>query len=218
MLTPAASAGLLAIRPIASVATELPSATASLSWPTMSPVPASFSTAGAYTYNIPYWANKIDVILLGGGSGGNAGGAGFVNGSGGAAGTWATLTTLVRGTDIPISTTQITGTVGAGGTRGVYGGAAPGSGGATTATATGWAGLSAAGGVYANYGSAVGRAPSPTSQTYNGQTYAGGAAQNTGGAAGNAPGGAGAGGPGSAFSGSSGGAGAPGEAWFYAYQ
>lgn len=183
-------------------------------WP-FTPELAAFTTAGAYTYNIPAGCSKIGVILLGAGSGGNAGGAGFVSGNGGQPGKWQVVT-LERGVDIPWIVKQITGVVGAGGTQGIYGGAAPTSGGATTATASGWAGLSAAGGVFVNSGGASGKAPSPASQTLNGQTYNAGAVQNASSAAGNSPGGGGAGGAGSFVSGNSGGPGARGEAWFYA--
>ncbi|WP_443889903.1 glycine-rich domain-containing protein [Mycobacterium avium] len=140
-------------------------------WAAFTPTaPTAFTTAGAYTYNIPDGCRFIDVILLGAGSGGNAGGAGFVAGNGGQPGTWQVVT-VERGVDIPWSIKQITGLVGAGGTQGISGGAAPSSGGATTATASGWAGLSAAGGVFVNSGGQVGKAPSPATQSLNGQTY-----------------------------------------------
>ncbi|ASW84760.1 hypothetical protein [Mycobacterium intracellulare] len=174
-------------------------------WSTFTPELATFAAAGAYTYNIPAGCRFIDVILLGAGSGGNAGGAGFVSGNGGAAGHWAIIT-LERGVDIPWSVKQITGVIGAGGTQGIYGGAAPTSGGGTSAIASSWAGLTAAGGVFVNSGGSTGKAPSPASQTVNGQTYPAGAA----GKGGN-------GGAGGFVSGSSGSPGAPGEAWFYAY-
>lgn len=176
-----------------------------LVWAAFTPTaPTAFTTAGAYTYNIPDGCRFIDVILLGAGSGGNAGGAGFVAGNGGQPGTWQVVT-VERGVDIPWSIKQITGLVGAGGTQGISGGAAPSSGGATTATASGWAGLSAAGGVFVNSGGQVGKAPSPATQSLNGQTYSPGT-----------HGMGGAGGAGGLLSGSSGSPGQSGEAWFYA--
>ncbi|WP_196765109.1 glycine-rich domain-containing protein [Mycobacterium avium] len=176
-----------------------------LVWSAFTPTaPTAFTTAGAYTYNIPDGCRFIDVILLGAGSGGNAGGAGFVAGNGGQPGTWQVVT-VERGVDIPWSIKQITGLVGAGGTQGISGGAAPSSGGATTATASGWAGLSAAGGVFVNSGGQVGKAPSPATQSLNGQTYSPGT-----------HGMGGAGGAGGLLSGRSGSPGQSGEAWFYA--
>ena len=80
------------------------------------PLSETFTTPGAYTYNIPAWANNIDVILLGAGGGGG-GCNGILQGEGGGAGQWD-YTTLVRGVNFPTNTTQITGTVGTGGTAG----------------------------------------------------------------------------------------------------
>ena len=71
----------------------------------------TFAVAGAYTYNIPTWANFIDVILLGAGGGGAGGNASNGDGVGGKAGVFATIT-LRRGVDIPSSLTQITGVIG----------------------------------------------------------------------------------------------------------
>lgn len=55
---------------------------------------------------------------------------------------------------------------------------------------------------------------SPGDRTYNDQLYIGGAQQNSAGGNGNAPGGGGAG---AQVSAQSGGAGARGQAWFFAY-
>lgn len=74
----------------------------------------TFSTAGAFTYTIPDWAAKLDVVVLGGGGGGGSGGAGFNNGGGGGAGLYASKT-LVRGTDMGWGTRTLSGQVGAGG-------------------------------------------------------------------------------------------------------
>jgi hypothetical protein len=81
----------------------------------------TFSTVNAFTYSIPEWANKIDVIVLGGGGGGQGGGAGFANGRSGAAGTYGAGLTLTRGTDFPPGKTTFSGFVGTSGTGGVRG-------------------------------------------------------------------------------------------------
>ncbi|AGK88219.1 minor tail protein [Mycobacterium phage WIVsmall] len=176
--------------------------------PAMSPVTQQFTTAGAYTYSIPAHAIYIDIILLGGGEGGENGRAAFQSGSGGQAGKFTTLK-LQRGVDIPWSLMQISGTVGtAGGSNG-------GAGGGTTAIISGLGTYTGAGGngqVSGQNGQSAG------SVTYNGVTYTGGNGGTGNGGAGSAPGGGGAGGNGGLFSGSSGGAGAVGRAWFRAYQ
>jgi len=163
----------------------------------------SFTAAGAYVYDIPIWATHVDLVLLGAGEAGG-GGSFFGNGAGGRAGSFATVT-LQRGPglDIPLSTTEITGSVGAGG---------GGWGGNTTATATGASPLTAAGG-------AGGVSPtdpvgqSPGTLSFNSQSYVGGVAQSNNGFNGNAPGGGGGGG---GFNGPGGG-GSNGAAWFFAY-
>lgn len=169
----------------------------------------TYTASGAYTYTIPDWCNKIDVLLVGGGSGGWGGAAG--NGSGGKSGVWATAT-LQRGKDIPWTTTTITGSVGVGGTAGGGGGGAGGPGGATTATATGMTSMSGAGGS-GNVGTTNVVGASPGDQTLDGITYYGGLSQGSLNNAGKAPGGGGAAG---GFA-SAGGAGAVGQAWFYAW-
>ncbi len=169
----------------------------------------TYTATGAYTYTIPTWCNKIDVLLVSGGSGGWGGAVG--NGAGGNAGTWSTAT-LQRGKDIPWSTTSITGSVGGGGTAGAGGGGAGGAGGNTTATATGMTSMSATGGTgYASTTDVVGK--SPGNQTLNGVTYYGGGTQSNLNNAGRAPGGGGAAG---GFA-SAGGKGADGQVWFNAW-
>lgn len=174
----------------------------------------TYSTAGSYTYTIPSWAYKIDVILLGGGAGGRSGGAGFNNGEGGGAGSWV-ATTLTRGVNIPFSTTTITGSVATAGAGGTNLGAAPTSGGSSTATATGMASLTAIGGVIDASTTQSGIAPGNT--TYNSQTYTGGTAGVRGAGNATAPGAGGAGGDGVFVGYSTGGAGSAGRVWFYAY-
>lgn len=172
----------------------------------------SFLTAGAYSYAIPSWANFIDVILLGAGGAGNAGGAGFVTGGGGAAGTWVAVTLVRTGAGFPTAA-AITGVVGTGGPGGTS--TTPGT--ATTATAAGMTALSAAGGAT---GAGQGKQQAgyaPGNEVFNGQTYPGGTAGTGNGGAASGNGAGGAGGSGGLFSGSPGGKGAPGAAWFYAY-
>jgi hypothetical protein len=89
----------------------------------------TFSTAAFSTYSIPEWANKIDVIVLGGGGGGQGGGAGFNNGRAGAAGSYGAGLTLTRGVDFPPGKTTFRAYVGAAGLG------APGNGGAGQASA-----------------------------------------------------------------------------------
>jgi hypothetical protein len=165
----------------------------------------TFSTTGAFTYTIPEWCRKLDLILLGGGEAGTDGTLG--NGSGGQAGTWVT-TTVIRGEDIPIATTTITGTVGAGGTGN------GGNGVASTAVFLGAATSFSAAGGSGNMGLFDPNGQGAGTQVYNGQTYVGGAIRNVAlGSAGNAPGGGGQGG--GLFG--SGGDGAAGRVWILAY-
>jgi len=89
-------------------------------FPTTAAVLTTISTAGVNTYTIPYWCNKLDVVVLGGGGGGNAGGGLFSNGGGGGAGGYGSKT-LVRGTDIGWAKTSLSVYVGAGGAGGVGG-------------------------------------------------------------------------------------------------
>lgn len=169
----------------------------------------TYTATGAYSYTIPDWCNRVDVLLVGGGSGGYGGA--FGNGAGGNAGSWST-TTLQRGKDIPWTTTSVAGSVGVGGTAGGGGGGAGGVGGNTTATATGMTSMSATGGSgYASLVDVVGK--SPGNQTLNGITYYGGNAVSGSGFAGGVPGGGGAAG---GFAGP-GGPGGAGQAWFYAW-
>lgn len=176
----------------------------------------TFSTAGAFTYTIPSWAYKIDVIVLGGGKGGRSGGSGFNNGGGGDNGSFSSAT-ITRGTTIGWGVTSITGTVGSGGAGGTGGASGVGGNGvASTATATGWAGISGSGGTVDFQGStATGQAAGTLS--YNGNSYVGGAAQTTLGNIGNAPGGGGSGGAGNFIGGNDGGAGGAGRVWIFAY-
>ncbi|ATN92161.1 hypothetical protein SEA_TIPSYTHETREX_31 [Mycobacterium phage TipsytheTRex] len=188
-----------------------------LIWPGFTPIPTTFTTVGSYTYNIPDGCTFIDVILIGGGGGGKGMALFDGWGRGGDAGSWATAT-LQRGVHIPLSVTQITGVIGAGGAFGdgsATAGRGGGPGGNTTAIATGWAGLTAAGGAGGTVVDVLSVAgKSPGDRTYNGQLYVGGAQQNAGSGNGLAPGGGGAGAQTSTMDG---GAGARGQAWFYAY-
>jgi hypothetical protein len=171
-----------------------------------------FAPQGVYSYDIPWWCIYIDLFLLGGGGGGSGG---VPVGNGGLGGSWKTVT-LWRGSgpqppgvvQIPAATTSISITVGSGGA----GGATPGPGGDTTATAAGMSQKTAHGGAAAANPDATGTG-SNQSDPLNGTTKTGGADQTAYDAAGNAPGGGGAGG---FFSG--GGAGADGEAWVVARQ
>ncbi|UVF61199.1 minor tail protein [Mycobacterium phage DuncansLeg] len=181
-----------------------------------------FSSAGSYSYTIPRNCDFIDVVLLGGGGGGRSMPAVGTWGQGGRAGTWQTYT-LVRGVDIPFATTVITGSVGTGGAGGAAAiGSNPGQpGGATTAVATGWAGTHSAAGGAGGGNTFDPNGQGPGDLTYNGQLYDGGEERTSlgGGQTGNPPGGGGTASQVSVgFFGTAGGAGAPGAAWFRAYQ
>lgn len=171
------------------------------------------TTAGNYTYQVPSWCNKIDIVLVGAGGGGINDSLGLT-GAGGAGGSWAAAT-LTRGVNFSNSVVSISGVVGKGGDPenfNIFGYNNRG-GGATTCFPTGIAGVAAAGG--ATGGGAHGsptQGGSPGNYLYAGNTYVGGPAQTTAGGAGNSPGGGGAGG-----NRSPGGVGANGAAFFYAY-
>ncbi|AGR46446.1 hypothetical protein ODIN_31 [Mycobacterium phage Odin] len=187
--------------------------------PSFEPELTPIITVGPYTYSIPSDAQFIDVILLGAGGGGQGFASAGIWGQGGFAGNWVTVT-LERGVHIPMSTLQITGVIGTGGDggAGAFIGQNPGkAGSATTALATGMSSLSAAGGAGGNNGSSLDfTGKSPGSRTYNDLLYEGGAAASVG--AGNPAGGGGAAGQQSyLLGGSTGGKGARGQAWFYAY-
>ncbi|AOQ28891.1 hypothetical protein SEA_WATERFOUL_27 [Mycobacterium phage Waterfoul] len=181
-----------------------------------------YTTPGTYTYTIPVWCSKIDLVLLGAGGGGASSGTFYaLSGFPGAAGQWF-IATLTRGVDIPWTATAITIIVGTGGARGSGGltGTSGRAGESTTAAVPGMSTFIAPGGNgggtsatgTTNY---QGPGPSPQTQTVNGRTFTGGATQENRSTSGNPPGGAGAGG--SPFGGA-GGAGAAGAAWCVAYQ
>ncbi|AGS82691.1 hypothetical protein ANNAL29_8 [Mycobacterium phage AnnaL29] len=196
-----------------------------LVWPDITPVPQSFTTAGAWQWFFPVNCRYIDVIILGAGGGGQGSGSSFINGLGGNAGSWNAVT-LKRGVDIPWDLAVISGVIGNGGNGGSWGfGALPGmpggAGGDTTAVATGIGTLTASGGNgVIGAGNMTGK--SPGNFTWNGRLYVGGAERPRGGSGvtnvnGNPPGGGGPGGQGGAFSGQNGGNGAPGAVFLYAY-
>ncbi|UOW93090.1 minor tail protein [Mycobacterium phage NoShow] len=86
--------------------------------PYYAPRQTIYSTVGTHVYNIPTWANFVDVVLLGPGGGGKGGNGGDTRpGYGGGAGQWVTET-LVRGVDFPVNATQIIIDVTAGGQGG----------------------------------------------------------------------------------------------------
>jgi hypothetical protein len=164
-----------------------------------------FTTAGANTFNIPAWANFIDVISLGGGGGGGSSNA-AATGQGGAGGAWNT-TTLTRGVQFKSDLTTMTATVGAGGNGGgavVFSGNNGTSGAASTlaylnpssstvtftAAGGGWGGQAVD-----NNGAIPGgiSGKSPGNTTYLGTEYYGGASASAGNSA-NGPGGGGPGG------------------------
>lgn len=157
--------------------------------------------AGSYVYQVPAWADFIDVVLIGGG-----GGAFNVGGGGGSAGSWASQT-FARGNNI-----NFTGVVGSGadpknlGVTTTFGG--------TTTCVTTTGSMNAGGGQTGKNNFSLNNpqwGSGAADHTHNGIIYKGGVAQSTFGAAGNAPGGGGAGGA------INGGRGGDGAAFFYAY-
>jgi hypothetical protein len=214
-----AGAGFMSAAAFASYARSSPFSggsllTATQAFPAKAPQTDTFTTIGAYTYTIPYWARYIDIILVGGGGGGQGMGLFGSWGEGGFAGTWDTIT-MERGVSIPWTTSQITGVVGAAGTAGPASSAAAGAGGASTANATGMAAQSGAGGAGGAASNTQTTGDSPGNVVVQGVTYVGGAAQGSARGAGNAPGG---GGGGTTVSSTGGGVGSRGQVWFRAWQ
>jgi len=177
--------------------------------PAMSPTSTTYTSTGAFTYNVPAHCFKVDIAAIGGGKGGQNGSAAFNAGEGGQAASWQ-IVTLHRGVDFDWSVSSITGTVGAAGSGG------SGNGGNTTVTVTGYGAVTAPG--QTSLKSSGQDGDSAASPTHNGVTYVGGAGGTGNGGAGGAPGAGGAGGNGGLFSGSSGGPGGRGEVRFRAYQ
>lgn len=192
------------------------------SWPSFAPQTTVISTTGSSSYTIPYWASKLDIVVLSGSGGGQGGGAGFSNGQGAPAGNWSSVT-ITRGIQIADTVTTLTVTVGTGGA----GGSGPlkgvgGAGGASQVLNGGTVLVVATGGAAGSSGAGSG---DPTGQgvtplTFNGVQYTGG-----GSVAGKdppnpgiAPGGGGGGGMGNLLGGGNGGAGARGQVWIRAYQ
>ncbi|ASZ75198.1 hypothetical protein PBI_MISSWHITE_32 [Mycobacterium phage MissWhite] len=185
-------------------------------WPGFDPVLTPITSTGAFSYTVPDGANFVDVVLLGAGGGGMGMGLATAWGQGGRAGQWQLLTLQV-GVDIAAGAT-ITGSVGSGGSAGAggLGGGSGGTGGSTTANIPGYGTLTALGGAGGTSRNLDVNGKSPGNQTLHDQTYVGGAESLPLAAAppGNAPGGGGAA---SQFSTIQGGAGARGQAWFFAF-
>ena len=161
------------------------------------PLTTRFNSPGTFLYNIPQWADAVDVILIGGGGDGEDPAWLVFPGEGGTAGEWEAIT-LIRGDNIPEDTTQISGTV-------------AGPGGTSTATAASVTVSAAGGAMGANTGTHIGAGVNPL--VFNGVTYRGGAERTTPGGSGNPPGGGGAGG----WPFGQGGTGARGQVWLRAY-
>ncbi|AXH48808.1 minor tail protein [Mycobacterium phage Steamy] len=83
--------------------------------PYQAPRKYTFDTPGQTLFDIPDWANKIDVVMCSAGSGGVGGNGGTgESGASGYAGVWK-AETLTRGVDFPTNATQLALNVGAGG-------------------------------------------------------------------------------------------------------
>lgn len=179
------------------------------------PVSASYTAPGTYSYAIPVWCAYIELVGVGGGEGGDSGSGAFVAGAGGAGGVWNAIT-IQRGVDIPWTATSLTVVVGDGGTGGPAGPLnSDGAGGNPVVWSySGTTLLTCSGG---DDGGSGQNGKSPGNYTYNGVLYTGGAAQ-TSGSAGNPPGGGGRGGNGGFGVGLAGGKGAPGAGYARARQ
>ena len=160
-----------------------------------------FSYPGSYEFKIPDWCERLDLVVVGGGGGGEGGGA-LITGSGGSASTFH-YKTVIRGVDIPWSTSYIKGVVGAGGRGGIgyeaptkgdgFGGINGVAGGTSSVTASGMTTMTSAGGAGGIdaahvYGEELG------DLSFNGKNYPGAQRENKPGNRGNHPGGGGAGG------------------------
>ena len=151
--------------------------------PTQVEATSEYGNLGTFEWVIPFSATKIDYVLLGGG--GRGGWETLIPGAGGRAGNWL-KGTLVRGTDIPISTQALSGSVGAGSTEGGV------DGGSTILSGVGMTDKIATGGVSGTvtgtfHGQGAGE------QTLNGRVFEGGGVRITMGGDGKSPGGGGAG-------------------------
>jgi len=182
-----------------------------------------FSFPGSFSYFIPRWAERLDVILVGDGGGGESGGL-LITGSGGSASSFTTKT-LIRGVDIPYATNYLAGVVGAGGAGGSgfqgagralndgFGGANGETGQASTVVGSGMTTLNSAGGTAGILQPTV-QGAALADLVFNGKTYPGAQVENLPGNRGNHPGGGGAGG----WAGTgAGGAGGDGQIWIRAY-
>jgi hypothetical protein len=154
------------------------------------------SASGANAVEIPAWADRIDVVAVGGGGGGSQAVGSISNGAGGNAGKWSAAR-LVRGTNF-VATQKITVTVGAGGKGGSGGVLVPergkaGSGSSILAIPTSPLVLfNASGGDQSLIpGTGLNIPPygsSPGNYTFNGVTYVGGVGNQVLGANGTIPG------------------------------
>ena len=188
------------------------------------PRTTQISTAGAFTYNVPDWADEVDEILISGGGGGQGGDfVIFQTGQGGRHGNWSGKT-LIRGVDFPDTTgVTLSGTIGNGGDYGGWPSQDGENGDATVRNAIsgGAVSHSAAGGLSGrDFGSGK-DGQSPGNYTFNGITYPGGGSASNGkpGANGQSPGGGGGGGDGGTWGVAwRGGNGARGGAWYVARQ
>lgn len=194
--------------------------------PFFAPRTTQIGAAGAWSYEIPTWANFVDRITCsdgGGGAGGN-GGVGIA-GEGGDAGIWQ-VETLVRGVDFPTAGATLAGTIGNGGNGGARetnGGS--GAGVTRNAIDDGKAAMTTPGGA-AGTGEGTDtdyvRGDSPGNFVFRGVTYIGGGRANGGsgnGEAGQPAGGGGGGGAGGFYTVAwPGGKGARGDVWLVARQ
>jgi hypothetical protein len=172
------------------------------------------SASGSYT--IPYWANYLDIVPIGGGGGGQSLGLFGGWGLGGNAGAFNAVT-IARGNQIAWTLTSLSVTVGGGGPGGPGNTSNnPGSaGGASSCSGTGWAGISGGGGAGGNGTTTNTAGQAAGTGSFNGLSYPGGAGGAASSGAGGIPGG---GGGGAQVTDTGGGAGGRGQVWITAYQ
>lgn len=194
-------------------------------WPSAQIESLTYSTPGTYTYMVPDWAARIEIVVLGGGGAGGMGGA-LITGGGGAAGEWGSTTWNTRVPNLVSSQggqfdvgTQLTIVVGDGGAPSAAFPSVAANNGQNSSVTYASTSLVGKGGQadVGRYTTHLGY--SPGNYAYSGVNYTGGAGHTgqaqTNPPAGNPPGGGGSGSTSGlgGLNGRPGGAGAPGRVW-----
>lgn len=215
-------------------------------WPEIATYTMEFTTLGAFNHTVPWWASKVEIVLIGGGGSGCVGGS-LQAGAGGQAASWAgrawNAQAFLAGGPVPANM-ALTGFVGKGGDSVPGGGLAPTTAGTyptrydgvdssvtfqgQTTTAAGGRNLRGGAGVLipALGGTAVQPGYAPGNYSFGGVTYVGGmggdpatiSSYDVNRAKGGVPGAGGAGSWGVALgAGATSGAGGDGKVWIKVY-